>query len=1030
MEHGNLKSSSWLDIFIHRPVVAIVLCILICLAGVWGYSNIPVQQFPKIESSSLQIQTTYTGASADVVKGFISEPVERVASTIPGVDYVESKSTAGNSTVTVWLKLDVDSNRALTELSARLSQVSSELPAAAEDPVISVTRADRPFAIFYLNVHSEGMTQTALTDYIERQVNPVINSLDGVLKAETYGGRKPSMRIWLDSDRLALFNLSAREVFSALETNNSIATLGYAENSRQRIDFVTNSLLSTPADFKQLVIKQNGNNIIYLQDVANVELASEEATSTARLDQQETVYIAVWSQPGTNEIEIGNRLYTLLDKINPTLPHGMKIGIPYDATTYMRNALKEIGTTLLETVVLVGIVVLAMMGSFRTALVPLVTIPVSILGAIAAMQLFGFTLNLLTVLAIVLSVGLVVDDAIVVVENVSRLMREGMSRTRAALLSSRQLLVPIIAMTLTLAAVYAPIGFLSGLTGVLFKEFAFTLAIAVIFSGIVAITLSPIMSAQVSPEGGREGWLTRQVNRGFARIQQGYKNLLVRAFNWRGQVVATALLLSCTVVPFYLDSPKELAPMEDESMIMLILQVPPDASLKYNTENIKPVVDNLLAIEKTELMWQTIQPSGGFAGLGFVSPDQRDFTSRDKIPEVYQRVSGISGLDILPITLPPLPTAGQFDVEMVIRSSDSFETMKNYADLMIWKAYESGRFLYADTDLKIDLPRAALQLDRDRIADLGMTVADVSDQLSVYLSTNFVNRFDDRGKAYKVIPLVSQTYRADPEKLLELHLKTPTGEYVPVSTVATLNWETGPRSLASFGQQNAFRIYGGLAEGVTKEQALEALEAAAAEVLPPSYSLDYAGESRELRRGGNTLLTVLGVSLLIVYLVLAVQFNSFRDPLTVLLGCVPLALAGALMLSYLGLTTINIYSQIGLITLVGLIAKNGILIVEFANHMQEQGMNRMQAVIEAASTRLRPVLMTTAATVLGHFPLVLVTGAGAEARNSIGIILVAGMMIGTLFTLFVLPMFYTLLATDHSVTRTENGDLPHESATA
>lgn len=1004
------RKASIMDIFVRRPVVAIVLSIIICIAGLWSASKIPVLQFPKIESASLVIDTYYIGASADVVQGFITEPIERVAATVPGVEYVDSTSTSGSSKVTAWLKLNESSTLALAELTARLSQIRFELPPGAQDPVVSVSRADRPFAVFYLNVHADGIELSRVTDYLTRQVNPVLNSIEGVQRVGIEGARTPAMRVWLNAEALQVFNLSASDVYQALASNNTIATMGYVENSRQKIDIVANTQLSSVEEFQQLVISEVDGASVYLKDVAKIEFAAEDSSVTARLNDKDSIYLAIWPLPGANEIAIGDRLYKKVTEINKTLPQGLSIDFAYDGTLYMRDALTEIFTTLAETVILVGLVVLLLMGSFRSAIVPLITIPISILGAIAAMSMMGFSLNLLTILAIVLSVGLVVDDAIVVVENVARLMRQGMSKFDAALISSRQLLVPIISMTLTLAAVYAPIGFLSGLTGVLFKEFAFTLAIAVIISGIVAITLSPIMSAYVSPKGGEEGWLTAKVNHVFEKIQKQYGLLLNSIFKWQGQVFLIALVVSLLTVPFYLDSKKELAPIEDQAMVMFVIQSPPDASLEYNVAQMNPVVESLQEIEGGKKIWQIIFGGGGFGGLELVNADERDYSAQSLVPQMYGKLAQIPGLNMFPILPASLPSSGQFEIEMIVKSSAPYSEMKQYADQLVGAAFGSGQFLYADTDLKIDLPQVELQLNREKIADLGMNVGQISEQLGILLSSNFVNRFDANGKAYRVIPIVSDEVRSKTEAILGLNIKLPTGELLPVSAVADLKWKTVPRQLGTFAQQASFRIYGGVAPGSNKEAALSAIENAAKEILPAGYSIDYAGESRQLRQEGNTLIMVLGVSLLIVFLVLAIQFNSFRDPLVVLLGCVPLALSGALLIPYIELTTINIYSQIGLITLIGLIAKNGILIVEFANHAQELGANKLAAVTEAATTRLRPILMTTAATILGHFPLVLVTGAGAEARNSIGIILVAGMFIGTIFTLFILPSFYLLLA--------------------
>ncbi|MGJ8692292.1 MAG: efflux RND transporter permease subunit [Thalassotalea sp.] len=1010
MDNVHKTKSSIMDVFVRKPVVALVVSIIICIAGLAAVNKIPVLQFPKIESSSLVIETYYIGASADVVQGFITEPIERVASTVPGVEYVDSTTTSGSSKVTAWLKLNEDSTRALAELTARLSQIRYELPNGSQDPVVSVSRADRPFAVFYLNVHANGNDLSRITDYLTRQVNPVLNAIEGVQKVGIEGARTPAMRVWLNPDALKIYNLSATEVNQALASNNSIATMGYTENSHQRIDIVANSQLTNVAEFEELVVTEIDGAIIRLKDIARIELASEEASVTARLNHDDTVYISIWPLPGANEIEIGNRLYDTVAEVNKSLPQGVSIDFAYDGTLYMRSALTEIFTTLFETVALVGLVVLCLMGSFRSAMVPLITIPISILGAVAAMAAMGFSLNLLTVLAIVLSVGLVVDDAIVVVENVSRLMRQGMSKTQAALVSSRQLLVPIISMTLTLAAVYAPIGFLSGLTGVLFKEFAFSLAIAVIISGIVAVTLSPIMSAYVSPRGGQEGSLTRKVNHLFDKVHDAYGRLLDRAFKWQGQLFLVAFVVAILSVPFYMFSQKELAPIEDQGGIFFMVQSPPESSLDYNIKQMEPVVEVLEKVDGGRQIWQIVFTNGGFGGLELVGNDERDFSSQELIPRVYGDLAKIPGVSIIPFVPGSLPTAGQLPIEMVIKSSASYSEMKQYADQLVGAAYGSGHFMYADTDLKIDLPQVELTLDREKIADLGMNVGYISEQMGVLLSSNFVNRFDASGKAYRVIPIVNNNVRSKTEEILSLNIKTPSGQLMPISAFASLNWKTVPRSLGTFAQQSSFRIMGIEAPSSNKENALKAIEQAAKDILPAGYTIDYAGESRQLRKEGNTLVMVLAVSLVIVFLVLSVQFNSFKDPLVVLLGCVPLALSGALLIPFLGLTTINIYSQIGLITLIGLIAKNGILIVEFANHVQEQGHSKLVAVKEAATTRLRPILMTTAATILGHFPLVLVTGAGAEARNSIGIILVAGMFIGTIFTLFILPSFYLLLA--------------------
>lgn len=999
-----------MDIFVRRPILAVVISLTLLLLGLFATYKISVLQFPKIENSAVIINTAYPGASAEVVQGFVTDPIERVAATIPGVDFVDSSTTAGTSTVTAWLDLNVSSTDALAELSARLNEIRSDLPAAAKDPAIQVQRTDRPYAVMYLSALSDRLNRAELTDYLVREVNPLLSSIDGVQRISLEGGRNPAMRVWINPVKMSAFNLAADDVLNALQSNNVLAAIGRTENDQQRINLLSNATLKTVSDFESLVVREMDNSLVRLSDIARIELGEERGENEARFNKKQTVYVAVWPLPGANEIDIGDEVYKRVEKINASMPEGMALVMAYDGTVYMRNALKEIFTTLFETVTLVGLVVLAMMGAVRTALVPLVTIPISILGSIAAMAVMGFTLNLLTVLAVVLSVGLVVDDAIVVVENVARHMREGHSRVRAALESSRELLSPIIAMTITLAAVYAPIGFISGLTGALFKEFAFTLAIAVIISGVVAITLSPIMSAYVCADKGKESTMTRRVNEVFDRLREFYGRLVRRQLNWQPQILIIGLVIALLMVPMYLFSSKELAPVEDQGGMLMVVQSPPEASLSYTTGYMEEVYRQVEDVPGVNAIWELMSPNSGFGGFEFVDYAERDFSVQEIQPEIYGKLWQVGGIQVLPILWSPLPTAGQFDVEFIVKSSDSYENMERFAQQLIWGGLGSNQFLYLETDLKVDMPQARLKLNHDRIADLGMDVEGVSRQLAALVSEQDVNRFNANGKSYHVIPMVENAARNQPETLMQLHLRTPSGRLVPVSSIASLERETGPRVLGKFNQQKSFRIFGGVVPGVTKDQALTTMEELAADILPKSYTVDYAGESRQLRKEGNSMINVLLISLCAVYLVLVVQFNSFRSALVVLVGSVPLAISGALFFTYFEFTTINIYAQIGFITLVGLVAKNGILITEFANGLQKQGFSKIEAITQAAQTRLRPVLMTTAATILGHFPLVLVAGAGAEARNSIGIILVAGMFIGTLFTLFVLPSVYLWLA--------------------
>ena len=1022
---------SFTDIFIKHPVLAGVVNLVLVLVGWRALVSLPVQQYPKIESSSVVITTVYYGASAETVRGFLTTPIERAVSAIGGVDYVESTSRAGVSTVTVHLKLNHSSTAALAEVTARLQQVRSEVPAEAEPPVIEVQRADRPYGTFYLSFNSKERSVPEITDYLMRTIQPRLATIEGVQRVTNQeGGRQVAMRIWIDPDRLAAVNLSPGDVQAALQRNNYLAAVGQTKSAQVQVNILANTDLRSVDEFANLIVADRGGAIVRLKDVARVELGAEEADLIAKYNESEGVYLGVWPLVGANEIDVAKRLRAEMDAIRPTLPKDLQMTLVWDGTMFMREALSEISKTLVETMLIVGLAVFLFLGSVRTALVPLVAMPVSLVGAAIVMLGFGFSLNLLTILAIVLSVGLVVDDAIVVVENVERHVREGRSRTQAAIIGARELVGPIIAMTITLAAVYTPIGFQGGLTGSLFLEFAITLAAAVVVSGLVAVTLSPMMSAHLVHAHGEEGRLTRLVNHGFEAVKSTYARLLDGALETRWAIVAASLLVMLAAWPLYIFSAKELAPVEDQSHISLFFQASPDASLAAVNEQSKQVVRTIRSFPENEFMWSLTSSWGGFGG--FVAKDwkTRKRSTAEMYGEVYGAVSQVPGLRVFPRLDPPLPTPGQYDVELVLQSDAPPDQLMETVGQVVGAGWQSGKFLYVDTDLKIDLPEARVVIDREQVADLGLDLASVGRELGTLLGGAYVNRFNFFDRSYKVIPQIGEEGRATIDPLLDLKIKTPSGTLVPVSTFTRIESSTAPRVLTRFGQRNAVRVFGGVRPGVTKEEGLQVLEAAAASTTGPPVLLDYAGESRQIRREGGALVVTLGFAVILIYLVLAAQFRSFRDPLIVLLGSVPLAISGALIFSFLGFTTINIYSQVGLITLVGLVAKNGILIVQFANSLQERGLAKAAALREAALTRLRPVLMTSAATVFGHFPLVLVSGPGAQARNSIGIVLVSGMLLGTLFTLFVVPVFYSLIAAQHQESHVEAEIAKLEPATA
>ncbi len=1004
---------SFTDLFIRHPVLAAVVNLAIVLMGWRALTSLPVQQYPNIQSSSVVITTVYYGASAEAVRGFLTTPIERAVSAISGVDYVESSSRAGVSTVTVRLKLNQNSTAALAEVTARLQQVRSELPAEAEPPQVEVQRADRPYASFYLSFSSKQRDIPAITDWLARTLQPQLATIAGVQRTDIVGGRPIAMRVWIDPDRLAAHNLSPGDVFGALRRNNYVAAVGQTKGNLVQINLLANTDLRSTDEFENLIVTDRGGSVVRLSDVARVELGAEEPDMIAKFNDQEAVYVGVWPTIGSNEIEVSHRLHAEIARITPTLPPDIQLRVAYDGTVFMQDALREITKTLIETILIVGLVVFLFLGSIRTALVPLVAMPVSLVGAAIVMLAFGFSLNLLTILAIVLSVGLVVDDAIVVVENVERHVHLGKTRLQAALVGARELVGPIIAMTITLAAVYTPIGFQGGLTGSLFLEFAITLAAAVVVSGIVAVTLSPVMSSRFVHEKGEEGRLTRLVNNGFEVVRRTYARLLDGALEMRPAIVAAAVLVMIEAWPLYTYSKRELAPVEDQSHISLFMQVPPDASLAANNRATLEVVKAVTSFPEAKFMWSLTASWGAFGGMVAKDWKERQRSTAQLFPALYGAVSRVPGVRVFPRLDPPLPTPGSYDVELVLQSDEPPEQMLQTANAVVGAGWQSGKFLYVDTDLKIDLPEARVVVDRDQVADLGLDLASVGRELGTALGGGYVNRFNFYDRSYKVIPQIGDADRTTVGPLLDLKIKTPSGQLVPVSTFTHIESSTAPRTLNRFQQRNAVRVFGAVNPGVTKDEGLQVLENAAASVSGPGRSVDYAGESRQIRREGGALTTTLGFAVILIYLVLAAQFRSFRDPLIVLLGSVPLAIAGALVFSFLNLTTINIYSQVGLITLVGLIAKNGILIVQFANTLRERGIAKMAALREATLTRLRPVLMTSAATVFGHFPLVLVSGPGSAARNSIGMVLVTGMTLGTVFTLFIVPVFYSLIAAEH-----------------
>ena len=1030
-----MYKNSFTDLFIQRPVLAIVLNLLILIAGLSAWNSLSVRQYPLSENASVQISTAYIGASADLVRGFITTPLERAIAAAEGIDYVESKSLQGISIITARLKLNYDSTKALADISSKVDQVRNDLPAEAEVPAISVQSADSEVAAAYLSFWSEILSPEQITDYLIRVIQPRLSAVTGVQRIEIFGARTFAMRIWLKPERMAALHVSPGQVREALAANNYLAAIGSTKGALVQTYLAANTDMHSPEDFQRLVIYQRDDTIVRLQDIADVELGAEDYDTLVRYSGDTAVFAGVFAQPNANVIEVMDGIRVELEKLKREMPGGLDASIGYDASEYVNDAISEVTGTLVETLTIVVIVIFLFLGSVRSVLVPVMAIPLSLIGGIFLMQVFGFTLNLLTLLAIVLSVGLVVDDAIVVVENVERHLREGRTPREAAFIGARELVAPIVAMTLTLVSVYIPIGLQGGLTGALFREFAFTLAGAVAISGIVALTLSPTMSAKLlrsaqDEERGLTGWL----NHKFDRLRESYGRALSGTLNAKPAVYLVWLVVSLCTVPMFMFSPSELAPTEDQSVLFGIINTSSNATTDQNAVYGAAAEQVMLDVPEAALTFQLLFPpsigatvgADGFSGVVVKPWAERNRTVTEMVPEVQAAVSQISGIQVF-ITLPPaLPGGSNFPVEFVITSTAEVERLLEFAQVLQQKAAESGLFAFPpDIDLKIDQPQATVVFDRDKLADLGLNLSQVGIDLAVATGGDFVNRFNMDGRSYKVIPLVARADRLNTEQLGSIHVAGPSGEMVPLSSVAHIEHSVVARSLNRFQQLNAVKLSGVSIR--TLDEALKFLEDAAEEILPPGYNIDYTGESRQLRAEGNKFLPAFSLAILMIFLVLAVQFNSFRDPLVILAGSVPLAMFGSLIFTVLKMpdpnmpywtngwtTTMNIYAQVGMVTLVGLIAKNGILVVEFANKLQEQGYSKLNAIHDAAMIRLRPVLMTSVATIAGHFPLVLVTGAGAEARNSIGLVLVGGMAIGTVFTLFVLPSLYMLMAKDRS----------------
>lgn len=1008
------------DIFIKRPVLSIVVSLLILILGIQAGSNLTVRQYPRSDISVIIINTVYVGANAELVKGFITSPIERAISSADGIDYIESQSAMGMSTVTAHLRLNYDPLKAMTEISAKVNQVRNELPPEAEVPAIRIEAADSQFAAAYISFSSEILEQNQITEFLTRSIQPRLIAVSGVQKAEVLGGRTFAMRIWLKPERMAALNITPLQVRAALQANNVQAAVGQTRGSYTQVNLRADTDLQSVDEFKQMIIRKSPEGIVRLSDIADIALGAENYDTVVNYSGDTAVFMGVWVAPNANSLDVMRAVNKEMEAIQSELPTGLTGIVAYDSTEYINAAINEVIKTLTETLVIIVIVIFLFLGFSRSVIIPVLAIPLSLVGALFIMQVCGFSLNLLTLLSIVLCVGLVVDDAIVMVENIERHIQEGMKPFPAAIVSARELAGPILAMTVTLASVYIPIGLQGGLIGSLFREFAITLAGAVTISAIVAITLSPMLgSRMLKPHTG----LNAPLEKPFERFRNWYKRKLDVSLQHRGGVYIFWIGITLMCIPLYLQSPKELAPTEDQGVIFGIVDSQANSTVDQSSFFGKQVNEAFMSIPETDFTFQLTMPTSGFAGLVVKPWEDRDRDVFQIMPDVQQKLAAIAGVKILPITPPALPGGGQFPVEFVLASTADTKEIYEQALRIQEIMAKSGKFYFQTLDVKVDQPDYKLNIDREKVADLGLDLQTVTNDVGTLLGGGWVNRFNMAGQSYKVIPQVKRVGRLTPDDLANLYVTGPNGQLIRLDQVASISHTTEPRTINRMQQLNAVKISG--VAGVPLGEALAFVETEARKILPKQFTIDYTGESRQLKREGNTFLPAFIMAVLMIFLVLAAQYNSFRDPLVILAGSVPLAMFGALLFTFWKMpmpmpfftdgftSTLNIYSQVGLVTLMGLIARNGILVVEFANKLQEQGMSKLEAIREASGLRLRPVMMTSVATIAGHTPLIFAAGAGAEARNSIGIVLVLGMTIGTFFTLFVLPSVYMLLAKDH-----------------
>jgi multidrug efflux pump len=1010
---------SFTDIFIRRPVLAIVVSLMILVLGLKSMTALPILQYPRTQNAIVTVTTTYYGADPAIVAGFITTPLENAIAQANGIDYMTSSSQTGTSTITVNLRLNFDSGKALTEINTKVNSVLNQLPSGVQQPVLTV-KVGQTIDAMYLGFSSDVLAPNQITDYLIRVVQPKLQAVPGVQTAELLGNKTFALRVWLDPTKLAAYGLTATDVSTALSSNNYIAGLGTTKGQMVQVNLTAATNLKSLQEFRDLVVKQAGASNIRLSDVANLTLGSEDYESSVGFNGKRAVYIGIQVAPNANLLDVIKGVRAIYPDIKAQQPDGLNSEIIYDSTDFVNSSIKEVVHSLGEALLIVTVVVFLFLGSWRSVLIPVIAIPLSLVGTFIILLMLGFSINLLTLLALVLAIGLVVDDAIIVVENVNRHLAEGAKPLQAAIAAARELAGPIAAMTVVLIAVYVPIGFQSGLTGALFTEFAFTLAGAVAVSAVVALTLTPMCCAFIlkSPRTGKptlDDRIVAFIDARMETLQHRYRRLLAGSLTTIPVTVVFAALVLSSIYWLYTNSKNELAPEEDQGAILMQSTLAPNATLQQKLLYSAEVYRRLATHPETAGAFQLDLVGSSIAGWVLKPWDQRDKTAAELQPVLQQEMAGVAGAKIVAFQLPPLPGASGLPIQFVIQTTDPFDRLDGIAKAFTGEALKSGKFIFLDNDLKVDQPQTTVLIDREKTAQLGLKLSDVGGALSNMLGGGYVNYFGLDGRSYKVIPQVEQRQRLNADQVLNYYIKTSDGTSVPLSTVASLKTTTVPQSLNHFQQVNAATISGVAMPGVITGEALATLKEIADRTLPKGYSIDYGGQSRQFIQESSGFAATYAFALIIIFLALSAQFESFRDPLIILVS-VPMSIAGALIFIMLGIkgASLNIYTEVGLVTLMGLISKHGILIVEFANVLQHEGRSKRDAVIEATAIRLRPILMTTAAMVIGVMPLITASGAGAASRFNMGLVIASGLSIGTLFTLFVVPAFYTLLAADHS----------------